>query len=531
MSTTVKTLVEKCRAGYPALYLLAPEDQRSIADVTEVAKQLNRKLFIWTFTKGIEDLNQTASSKGKQKGPVIIPDTENPPGALAAMEELPDESIILLRHFHHFMPDDPVVQIGLLDLIPKFKASKRMIVVATPVLKLPLELEKSFALVESELPNKDRLLEVLEGILKGLPSEVHPTADRKKHLCESAQGMTSEEAENAFSESFIKPKINKTGEAWDPNIVMDAKCQAIKKTGLLEYIQAEASMADVGGMKLLKDWVQKRGKAFSEEAKKFGLPSPKGVLLVGPPGSGKSLAAKAVSNALVLPLIRMDVGALLGSLVGESEANIRRAIQILEANAPCVAWVDEVEKAFAGAGSSLDSGVSARIFGKFLTWMQEKKAPVFVVATANNVKALPPEFLRKGRFDELFAVTLPNKDERAEIFRIHLRKRKREGLAVDREGQQTSAKQIVIEHVVKATEGFSGAEIEATIVEAMFTSYAAGSDLNMMDLVDAIDNTVPLSKMMAADITAMMEWCKTHARPANGEEITLSPGVTRKLDA
>lgn len=510
---TAKTIFEKARAGYAALYLVSAEDMRSQKEIQSAAAELDRKLFTWTFGKGIlED--------GKKEH---IPDTELPPGLLNALTGvvdpkarekkyiIPQKSIVVLRLFHHFL-DDPLVQSALLDAIPEYKMTQRMLVVLTPVSKLPPELEKEFALVETQLPGSQQIHDVLNGIIEGsqLKGDMVPSAAKKEELVEAALGLTTSEAENALSLSLIRPRIEKSKEIWDPRIVMEEKCLALKKTGLLEYIPVSPSgLKDVGGLQNLKSWLSKRKNAFTQKAKDFGLPAPKGIILVGPPGCGKSLTAKAASSELGMPLLRLDMGKMFGSLVGQSEQNIRTALQVAEAISPCILWVDEIEKGTAGSGSgNLDSGVGARVMGTILTWMQEKKSPVFVFATANDVTGIPPELLRKGRFDEMFSVDLPNKEERTEILEIHIKKKNR--------GHLLSSGKINLSHFAGETsEGFTGAEIEAAINEAMYAAFDGSKDLNDFDLQHAFDNTNPLSKTMKEKIDAIRRWCERRTRPAN----------------
>ena len=513
MSSTSKVIFEKARAGYAALYLVSAEDMRSQKEIQSAAAELDRKMFIWTFGKGIlED--------GK-KDPIA--DTELPPGLLQALTGvvdpkaankkyiIPQKSVVVLRLFHHFL-DDPLVQSALLDIIPEYKMTQRMLVVLTPVSKLPPELEKEFALVETQLPGPVQIHDLLDGIIDGsqLKGDLVPNAARKEELVEAALGMTTSEAENALSLSLIRPRISKSKEIWDPRIVMEEKCLALKKSGLLEYIPVSPSgLKDVGGLQNLKGWLSKRKNAFTQKAKDFGLPAPKGIILVGPPGCGKSLTAKAASSELGMPLLRLDMGKMFGSLVGQSEANIRSALQVAEALSPCILWVDEIEKGTAGSGGgNLDSGVGARVMGTILTWMQEKKSPVFVFATANDVGGIPPELLRKGRFDEMFSVDLPNVDERKEILEIHIKKKNRGHLII-------SGKLNINHFSGETSEGFTGAEIEAAINEAMYAAFDAEKDLNDFDLQHAFDNTNPLSKTMKEKIDKIREWCERRTRPAN----------------
>jgi SpoVK/Ycf46/Vps4 family AAA+-type ATPase len=505
-SDTAQAIFEKGRAGYPALYLITAEDNRTQREVKIAAKALDRKLFIWTEGVGIVE---------DKKNSKAIADTEMPIMALKAMGSLPVGSVIILRLFHHSMSgmsDSPEIQARLLDLIPDFKVSKRMLVVTSPYVKLPPELEKEFAVIESKLPTAGQLMETLNGIVSGsnLKGPLAPDEDRKHQLIDSALGLTTMEAENALTLSIIRPRIRKDKLIWDPKIVLEEKCSALKKTGLLEYIPAPADgMDQIGGLDNLKGWVRKRKRAFTEEAKAFGLAAPRGLLLVGPPGTGKSLTAKAVSGELNLPLLRLDMGKMYGSLVGQSEANIRGAINIAEAIAPCVVWIDEIEKGVSGANAgALDSGVGARVLGTLLTWMQEKTSPVLVYATANNVHAMPPELLRKGRFDEIFFVDLPSFEERKEILRIHLTRVGRWKLV--------ESKKIDIDHLAAdTTENFTGSEIKAAIEDGMFTAFDNSRELSQADLQDAFDSTQSLYKTMKESIDATRKWCETRARPAN----------------
>jgi SpoVK/Ycf46/Vps4 family AAA+-type ATPase len=529
---TKAMIFEKAKAGYPALYLNSSEDQRSLREIKEAADELGRGLYVWTLGKGLIK----EGGKSNNKAPAVVADSELPPGALTAMSTLPEKSIFVLRLFHHFL-EAPQIQSLLIDLIPEFKLKAKMLIILTPVQKLPPELEKEFALVETALPDKTMLERVLTGIVVGsrLPDDKKPSEETKKLLIDAAAGLTTPEADNAFALALLRPSIQKTGKIWDPQVVLEEKMAALKKTGLLEYIPAgSVNMKSVGGMKALKRWVSLRKRAFTDEAKTFGLPAPKGILMVGPPGSGKSLGAKAVSNELNLPLIRCDFGKLLGSLVGQSESNMRKAIDVAEAASPCVLWIDEIEKALAGSsGGSHDSGVGARLLGYLLTWMQEKTSPVFVYATANDVTGLPPELLRKGRFDEMWSVLLPNEEERMEIFSIHLAKRGRDKLIGERSKNKHA---IDLAHFARDTAGFSGAEIEAAIIESLFLAFDEKRDLTFLDLQNAVDSTMPLSKTMAAKIKALEDWCRDKTRAANGDEnysvdAILAAGGSRKVEA
>jgi SpoVK/Ycf46/Vps4 family AAA+-type ATPase len=289
------------------------------------------------------------------------------------------------------------------------------------------------------------------------------------------------------------------------DIVLSEKKQLIRRNGILEFMEVDETIDSVGGLEELKHWLTQRSNAFTERAREYGLPQPKGMLILGVPGCGKSLIAKTTSRLWGLPLLRLDLGRVYdGSTVGRSEANLRNALRTAESISPAILFIDEIDKAFSGSTGSSDSdgGTSGRIFGTFLTWMQEKTSPVFVMATANRVERLPSEFLRKGRFDEIFFVDLPNEEERKEIFRIHLQKRRRDISRFD------------LDQLTKVCEGFSGAEIEQGLISAMYEAFAQGREFTQLDIIAAIRATLPLSKTMNEQVTALRDWARQRARPA-----------------
>jgi SpoVK/Ycf46/Vps4 family AAA+-type ATPase len=302
------------------------------------------------------------------------------------------------------------------------------------------------------------------------------------------------------------------------SIVFSEKQQIIRKSGLLEYYESHELLEHVAGLENLKQWLVKRGLAFSDRAAEFGLPAPRGLLLLGVQGCGKSLCAKAASSLWKLPLLRLDIGRMFGSLVGSSEENMRRAIQTAESVAPGVLWVDEIDKAFSGAGGAAgDGGASARVFGTFLTWLSEKTSPVFVIATANDIRNLPPELLRKGRLDEIFFVDLPNEAERQEVFRIHLERRGRDPQKFD------------LAELSRRSEGFSGAEIEEAIVSGLFDAFSRGTDLDQLTIISCLAETVPLSKTMNEELGRLRAWAQGRARPATPGSAGASE-VRRKIE-
>ena len=338
--------------------------------------------------------------------------------------------------------------------------------------------------------------------------KINLSVEMRNRIVDAALGMTTMEADLAFCLAAVKDDLGENA----PYTVSSEKEQIIRKSGILDYFPKNENLKDVGGMEVLKNWLFKRQKAYEKKARDFGLQEPKGLLLLGVPGCGKSLTAKTIASFWNMPLLRLDIGKVFQGLVGSSEDNIRKAIATAEAVAPCVLWIDEIEKGLSGVQSSgaTDGGVTSRIFSTILTWMQEKTSPVFVVATANNINLLPPELLRKGRFDEIFFVDLPNEEERRKIFEIHLRKKKQ------------NVQTFPLEMLSKKTNGFNGAEIEECIKEAMFAAYVDNPEnpkLEAKYLMDAINKTVPLSTTMKEQISALRQWASTRAKNASVETV------------
>jgi SpoVK/Ycf46/Vps4 family AAA+-type ATPase len=332
------------------------------------------------------------------------------------------------------------------------------------------------------------------------------TTEEREKLLKAALGLTRDEAEKVYRKARVMAK-RLTAEEVD--IVLSEKKQLIRRNGILEFMDVDETIDSVGGLDELKHWLKKRSDAFTERARKYGLPQPKGMLILGVPGCGKSLIAKTTSRLWGLPLLRLDLGRVYdGSTVGRSEANLRNALRTAESISPAILFIDEIDKAFSGGVGSSDSdgGTSSRIFGTFLTWMQEKTSPVFVMATANRVDKLPPEFLRKGRFDEIFFVDLPSESERKDIFRIHLQKRRPN---IESGSLEDSAKELA-----KVCDGFSGAEIEQAIISAMYEAFAEEREFTRYDIMSETKKTLPLSKTMSEQVVALRDWARQRARPA-----------------
>lgn len=481
------------RAKYPILYIVTWEERRVEEAVAKVCQTLNRQLHVWSITQGMRPPIQKAAA----------PRTSSLPGeleALAQVHEANEYTVFLLRDFHPYMKDYRVVRL-LRDLALRLRGRAQTLILTGPMLNLPNDLEKDVTVIDFPLPDSNDIESTLDAVIKtvagnpALDIELEPM--EREIIVKSAQGLTLDEIESTFARSLVEKKT------FDVETVLEEKKQIIRKSGLLEYYAPEAHLKDVGGMELLKDWLEKRTASFTDKAREFGIPAPKGILLLGVQGCGKSLTAKAVAAQWNLPLLKLDVGRIFGSLVGQSEENIRKAIKVAESVAPCVLWADELEKGFAGVGGVGDSGTTARVFATFLTWMSEKTSPVFLIATANDVSALPPEMLRKGRFDEIFFVDLPDSEEREQIFSIHLKKRKRD------------PKKFKLPALSEATTGFSGAEIEQVVVGALHTAFFADRELKQADLINEAKSVVPLSVMMREEIGELREWARLRTRPAS----------------
>jgi len=483
------------RAKYPILYVVSWEERRVEAAIASICKEFKRDLHTWSITQGI------VPPIHRSTGPVKATGASGEIEALVSVLAAPEFTVILLRDFHPYLKDARVIRL-LRDLAGKLRGRSQTLILLSPSLVLPTELEKDVTVVEFPLPDKNEIAEQLDTVIEALKTnpqvDVTLNPEQREVLVKSAQGLTQDEIESALARSIVENK------KLDVEDILEEKKQIVKKSGLLEYYPAENQLADVGGLDFLKEWLAKRQSSFTDRARQFGIPVPKGVLLLGVQGCGKSLVAKAIASTWNLPMLKMDVGRIFGSLVGQSEENIRRAIRVAESVAPCVLWADELEKGFSGIGGSgvSDGGTTMRVFATFLTWMQEKTKPVFLVATANDVSALPPELLRKGRFDEIFFVDLPDENERIQIFSIHLAKRKRDPA------------KFRLKELSKRTDGFSGAEIEQIVVAGLFSAFDAGRELSQKDLHQEIETMVPLSVMMAEDIAALRSWAKLRARPA-----------------
>src|SRR5581483_1693241 len=408
--------------------------------------------------------------------------------------------------FHRHM-DNAVVVRRLRDVGQKFSANRRTVILTAPSIEIPSELTSLVEYLDLPLPDRDRLREIIEATFKRL-SKTYTLAlkldgDGVDRMAANLRGLTEEEADRAVSQAVV------TRYALCPESITDvlqAKKELLRHSGMLEFIDGSDTMASIGGLENLKQWLAQRRGAWEDRAREFGLEAPRGMIVLGVQGCGKSLCARAVAGEWKLPLVKFDTAAVYDKYIGETEKRIQKVFQVAEGLAPCVLWIDELEKVFAGSGpdsASADAGVSSRLLAAFLSWMQDRKAPVFVAATCNNVTVLPPELIRKGRFDELFFVDLPNQAERKQIFAIQLKRRNRNPGNFD------------LDRAAATARGYSGAEIDAAVQTAMYAAYSQKTEVTTEHLLNALRATVPLSTTRAEEIEALREWARNRAVPAS----------------
>lgn len=508
-----KKLTTNIQASSSINQIISHETLRIRAACSQATKELGRALFIWDSTQGLRE--------HKEDGFENVDDNcEQPHEVLDwlleySKEEDRDDFILLLEDFHHYLTSADYSLINRLRAFAIAVATREIsgcsVALSQPIPLLPPELEKETQVLEMPLPDVTDLEKIMRQAKQRYNLDDRDYQESPS-LLEAALGLSTSEAQLAFSKAAGEQK--RLTEAEIPFIVKE-KEQVIRKSGHLEYFHPKVTLDDIGGLDNLKSWLSRRRQAFTSDAREFGLETPRGVLLLGLPGTGKSLAAKAVASAWQLPLLRLDMGKIYGGIVGQSEANMRSALQMAEAISPSILWVDEIEKGLSGMQSSgsTDGGTTARVLGSFLTWMQEKEKPVFVVATANHIAQLPPELLRKGRVDEIFFVDLPVKQDRKEIIEIHLKRRNR----LDDFSEEE------LKALASASKGFTGAELEEAVKEAMFLAFDDGHQLNKSDITKAIEATTPLSQTMEEMISDTRKWAK-------GRTVSASSSKPEALD-
>jgi SpoVK/Ycf46/Vps4 family AAA+-type ATPase len=506
------------RARYPLIYVISWEEQRVLAEASRIASKLGKNVFEWSVNTGLVPAGSNIQSQ-KHRDTA----TQDPLVALGNVIEHVDPALYVFKDFHPFLKGQNMSVVRRLrEAALSLKNTYKTVIIVSPMLEMPAELEKDMTLVDFDLPTEGDfavlLGRVIEEVKDNPKLNVKIDGATREQIVHALLGLTLAEAENVLAKTLVQNR-GLCGNSLE--IINNEKKQTIRKSGLLEFYDAAEKMDSVGGLDALKSWLARRTVAFTDQARAFGLPAPKGVLLLGVQGCGKSLMAKTISNVWRLPLLRFDVGRVFGSLVGSSESNIRRAIKVAESVSPVVFWIDEIDKAFRGSrgsGGATDAGTSSRVFSSFLTWLSEKKSPVFVVATANDVSMLPPELLRKGRFDEIFFVDLPLYGERKDIFRVHLAKRRMDASNYD------------LDSLARSSGGYSGAEIEEAIVSAMFDAFYEKGEVTTERLLAGLHQTVPLSKTMSEDVDSLRKWAEGRARVATSAEAGGSGEERRKLE-
>ena len=471
------------RAKATLILVLSPEEERITEDIRLLCQRTDRSCIDWDLADGFRTLCGNTTLSGGRDPLSVLEQIDK--------SEAQSAALFILHDFHECW-DNPSVKRRLRSLSRKLKYTRKSIIITAPAAEIPAELINECVVMDYPLPNIATLEEVLDK-LKLTPGVSFTLSEGgKEKMLQAALGLTASQAQRIFAKAIVNDGKLSDG---DIDFVMKEKKQIIRDIEALEFTEAAEAPENVGGLGELKRWLNLREKAFSSEARAYGLPAPKGIALIGIPGTGKSLTAKMISRLWHLPLIRLDVGALFGSLVGESEERVRRALGVVEIIAPCILWIDELEKALSHGG--LDSGTSTRVFGSILTWMQEKTAPVFVVATANDVTALPPELLRRGRFDEIFFLDLPTDQERREIFEVHILKRGRLPEMFD------------LERLTKASRGFVGSEIEQAVIDAMYIGFNDHErEFTTEDILQAIRHQVPLSVSQREQIEKLRSWLR-----------------------
>lgn len=481
-------IVHYLDAQFPILYINTFEETKVDGIIKKVTQ--GREVLEWNAAKGFVDFNTKRPLVGDNRS---LQETLQ----LLQIDDELNGKIIVLKDIHHFL-DNPLV-IGILKDIALriYQGMGATIFMVSPVINIPIELEKYITFLEIDYMEVDDIKHVVNSFIT-VNELTEISTDLLEQMAIAFKGLTEFEIINILSLAY---STDGSLSRQDLRLILEQKHQIVKKSGILDMIPLKESFEDIGGLENLKKWLQKKGIVFKNlnKAQEFGVDIPKGVLIAGMPGCGKSLNAKAAAHLFDVPLLRLDMGRLLGKYVGESEANLRKAIRLAEAISPCVLWIDELEKAFAGIGDSGNSEVITRLFGNFLTWMQEKESAAFVVATANDILKLPPELMRKGRFDEIFYVGLPNDEERKRIFEIHIAKRRKVDLP-----------KININELVQKTKGYSGADIEGVVKDSVEAAFAAGKlELMTAEIVEAINNTHSLSEIMKEPLEKMSKEYET----------------------
>jgi len=490
-----KRLAEMLRARNPCILIPTYEETLARHLVCDSVVDSDCSFWLWSATEGLTD--------GLVVSPAV-PDTTHPAAAFVHLCQLHGKMIVMAFDLAGHL-EDPRTLRAVRDLIADFEQTGNTLILVDHEDGFPQAVLSHATRFDLSLPDDRELEQIVRKTLRACHERSRIKVDLArsslKTIIRNLRGLSRRQAERVIVDSVA---VDSRFDERDINTVLARKRQLLRGDGLLEYVESPTDLTEIGGLQRLKRWLMQRKDALTDEAAEFGLEAPRGVLLLGVQGAGKSLCAKAIATAWQRPLLRMDTGALYDRYVGESERRLRATLQQAERMAPIVLWVDEIEKAFASAASrSIDGGLSQRMFGALLTWMQDHREPVFLVATANDIEALPPELLRKGRFDEIFFVDLPGLDVRKEILAIHLRKRSRDPESFD------------LHKLAKESEGFSGAEIEQAIISAMHDAFAGEHTLTTELIADILDTSPPLSATMSEQVQALRTWAKKRCVPAD----------------
>jgi ATPase family associated with various cellular activities (AAA) len=479
---------------HPIITVETTEEGRLEQLLLDVATELEVPLFTWSVTTGL----------ARMKGSPLY-NTQNPEQALTNIDLIRGNGIFVLKDFARYCDNDRVCR-RLRELAEKCRAERRSIVITATAIQLPVDLQSDAVPFALGLAGAEELFGSVSAVIGQVKAEerIPVTLDGAgmRKLAQSLVGLPQEEAMRLLRKSILE---RRRVDADLVAAVSEAKRQTLRGDGVLERVPRDSSFADVAGLRRLREWIVKRKSALTPEGQSFGLEPPKGVLITGVQGCGKSLAVRSLAGELDYELARLDAGALYDKFMGESEKRLHRALELAEKMSPLVLWIDEIEKAFASAGSSgdADAGLSQRLLATLLTWMQDRKGGVFLAATSNNINKLPPEMLRKGRFDEIFFVDLPSEEVRGSMYALHLRKRGRDAGTFE------------LPKLAAASAGFSGAEIEQSIASALYTAFGKKQELNTEILLGEIRGTQPLSVTRAEDVQAIREWARSRAVAAD----------------
>jgi len=506
MNETDKVVRKLIRARYPLLYIVSYEESRVLEGLAEIAEKERYDLLIWSVTAGLRHHSRPDSVVSDEAADFI--------GVLRYIPQYEGDALFVLLDYYPFLSDPTAVR-GLRDLARKLTVMQKTAIILSPSLSIPPDLEKEITVVDYPLPSRGELAAILDDMIARLPEEAVVDLDDegKEAVVRALQGLTAAEAENVLALAVVTYRgLNQQA----ISLIIREKKQIVRKSRALEFWPVEdLSLTQVGGLDNLKAWLRLRASGFSQAALEYGLDFPRGVFLVGIPGTGKSLTAKSIGGEWNMPVIRLDMGAVFQGIVGSSEENIRRALKLAEAVAPCILWLDEIEKGLGTGRSELDGGTAARVFGTILTWMQEHTSPVFVAATCNDVTALPPEL--PARFDEVFFLDLPTAEERREIFAIHLAKRRRDPADFN------------LDALAEASEGLVGREIERAVKIGMRHAFNEKREVETSDIVEAAREIVPLVRLYREQIDALRRWAADRAKPASSHAEKQLRGGERKL--